>query len=411
MSVAFWTNTTLDIRAITMMGLSAKPNSTDPIGKFGTGMKLAIAVLLRLGAGVELYIKGQKYLFKTRTDDFRGQEYDQILMYKTTITGRLLPTKLSFTTHLGSHWQPWMAFRELLSNTVDEDGLVFGVDGMEVSHVGLGSLAGLEGSEEVTTTTATLPSPEGAEKVDRGSTAYQYYKNHGTFWVISGDVFDELLQEYVNGESTVFLNTGNDKPIYEDAVVTIWDRPSKYLYFKGIRVYEMRYEANLTYNFKAWVELTEDRTAGNIWELQYYLAGAIRYGIHDEDLLRKLMTRKDEPRYEDSDLGFHYENKTSLKRKEEPNKTPVLDDTPFLRVAASIKSPTPSIVIVKNAVERKKTEAQSRRLEFNGVLWEHVGKALKDYSNVGDLSNEELKHWKKLLENWSEDDVEDDVIF
>ena len=132
MSVAFWTNTTLDIRAITMMGLSAKPNSTDPIGKFGTGMKLAIAVLLRLGAGVELYIKGQKYLFKTRTDDFRGQEYDQILMYKSSVTGWLVPTKLSFTTHLGSHWQPWMAFRELLSNTVDEDGLLFGVDAMEV---------------------------------------------------------------------------------------------------------------------------------------------------------------------------------------------------------------------------------------------------------------------------------------
>ena len=44
----------LDLRSLSTFGLNAKPNTTNPIGYFGTGMKYAIAVLLRKHVSIEM---------------------------------------------------------------------------------------------------------------------------------------------------------------------------------------------------------------------------------------------------------------------------------------------------------------------------------------------------------------------
>ena len=81
--VVFKTPGLIDIRAFTVMGLSSKPNSDSPIGKFGTGLKMAIAVLVRNGIPVTLWIGRTKYTFRKKRIKFRGEEtFEQILMIK-----------------------------------------------------------------------------------------------------------------------------------------------------------------------------------------------------------------------------------------------------------------------------------------------------------------------------------------
>lgn len=108
--------------ALTVNGVSAKDaekSGGSPIGVFGTGVKNAIAIVLRLGGQVAVY-KGKKRLeFGLRTETVRGQEFRIV-----TMNGR----KLGFTDRLGLNWEPWMAYREFWSNNHDEGGNVYRID-------------------------------------------------------------------------------------------------------------------------------------------------------------------------------------------------------------------------------------------------------------------------------------------
>ena len=75
MYVCFVNRGTIDPRSITTFGVNSKEGG-NPIGFFGTGLKYAIAVLLRLGHEVTLYSDAKKYVFgveetKIRNDQFR----------------------------------------------------------------------------------------------------------------------------------------------------------------------------------------------------------------------------------------------------------------------------------------------------------------------------------------------------
>jgi hypothetical protein len=45
----------LDLRALTIMGMNAKPNTDSPIGYFGTGLKYAVAIALRHGLTLTIW--------------------------------------------------------------------------------------------------------------------------------------------------------------------------------------------------------------------------------------------------------------------------------------------------------------------------------------------------------------------
>ena len=108
----FGNDGTLDTRAFTVFGLHAKENE-DSIGRFGTGLKYAIATCLRNDRKVEIKANGETYKFTTLTGDFRGNEYQQILCNDEP---------LPYTTELGKDWELWQAFREFLCNAIDEGG-------------------------------------------------------------------------------------------------------------------------------------------------------------------------------------------------------------------------------------------------------------------------------------------------
>jgi len=109
--ISFLTDTALPIEAATTMGVSVKGDNA--IGKFGTGLKYAIAGVLRLGGTLVAYIDGERHEFTTRDSNIRGRDF-RIVHHNGVPCG--------FTTELGKHWEPWQLFRELASNTLDEGG-------------------------------------------------------------------------------------------------------------------------------------------------------------------------------------------------------------------------------------------------------------------------------------------------
>lgn len=112
--ITFRNKSILPLECIKTFGVSAKENE-HPIGYFGTGLKYAIAVLLREGCEIEIIRDGRIHRFDKRKGDIRGKEFEFIYM-----DGDMLP----FTTELGKNWALWQAYRELYSNCMDEQGEV-----------------------------------------------------------------------------------------------------------------------------------------------------------------------------------------------------------------------------------------------------------------------------------------------
>lgn len=86
-AIVFRTPGSIDMRAFTIMGVNAKPNTDKPIGYFGTGLKYAVAVCCRLGASFEVHTSGHRYWFERAPLSFRGQDFEQIVMRRDTWVG------------------------------------------------------------------------------------------------------------------------------------------------------------------------------------------------------------------------------------------------------------------------------------------------------------------------------------
>jgi len=97
------------------MGVSSKDNS-NAIGFFGTGLKYAIATILRNRMSITIHAGLETLEFSSRKEKIRNDEFDVVLM-----NGQ----ELGFTTALGRKWEVWQAFREIYSNCLDEGGEIF----------------------------------------------------------------------------------------------------------------------------------------------------------------------------------------------------------------------------------------------------------------------------------------------
>ena len=113
MTITFQNPGEIDIRGATIAGLSAKVGDS-PIGKFGTGLKYAIASILRWGGEVTIYSGTDCYIFESEAIDFRGSEHHQVVMSRndgpanpigitatTATTGQLGRSSASFTAMRG----------------------------------------------------------------------------------------------------------------------------------------------------------------------------------------------------------------------------------------------------------------------------------------------------------------------
>lgn len=115
MYTAFINPGEVPVNAFKLLGASSKRGDASKIGFFGTGLKYALAVLLREGVDFRVFSGLKEIKIGTRTTDFAGQKVQVI-----TVNGE----KTSITIDAGIDWKGWYAIREIYSNAIDEGGSI-----------------------------------------------------------------------------------------------------------------------------------------------------------------------------------------------------------------------------------------------------------------------------------------------
>ena len=229
--IVFRNKGVMDRQAVTTFGASSKENE-GAIGFFGTGLKYAIAILLREGCGISIYAgKNQPMEFAVKPGKFRVDTFDFV-----TMNGR----KLGFTTEVGKTWEMWQAFRELWCNMTDENGEAF--------------------------MTATKPEPEAGM----------------TTIVVHGEAFFDVWAE----RSKYILSS---TPLEVREGVEIHPGMSDVVFYRGMRAYRLDQPSAFTYNITRKCDLTEDRTIKHWWDI----STAIRSGLthsENESIIRTAVT-------------------------------------------------------------------------------------------------------------------------
>lgn len=253
----------IPIEAFTIAGLSAKPNSTNPIGRFGTGLKYAIAVLVRHGIKVTLFIGQHEYVFYKKEGIFREANVTFLRMKRRKgILATWTYHDLPFTTQYGRDWELWQAFRELHANTLDEGGTTY--------------LA-----------TSVAPNGIGLEPWDEE-----------TLFIIEDSRYVDTFLDM----DRIFLPDGARERSGPEGIQVL-DRPSKHIYYRGMRVMDLSEKSLYTYNFLEDIDLTEDRTAKYPGLIQARIVGMLQES-EDPILLEKTVARPPADSYEGR-LGHH----------------------------------------------------------------------------------------------------------
>jgi len=93
--VMFANNGVLEKHFIKSFGVSVK-NDDSCVGFFGTGLKYALAILVRTGARVVIYSDKEVFKFDKVKQELKGKVFDFV-----TMNGEIMP----FTTELGKTWE------------------------------------------------------------------------------------------------------------------------------------------------------------------------------------------------------------------------------------------------------------------------------------------------------------------
>jgi hypothetical protein len=217
--IVFQNEGLMPLEAATTFGINVKLGE-NPIGFFGTGLKYAIAVTLRLGGKFRLFLGETEYEFYTKDSDFRGKEFGFIRMKKRkSLLGKWSYEKLAYTTELGKHWEPWMAVREIESNTRDESGISY-----------------------------EYSSPYSVAK-------QMFPRTNRTVIMIECPEMEEAYEDL----ETIFRP--EQKLLAEIGPLKIYKGNSNYIFFRGLRVTDLHKPSIFTYDFDLGVTLTEDRTS------------------------------------------------------------------------------------------------------------------------------------------------------
>lgn len=229
----------IDLRAVQIMGLNAK-EIKNPIGQFGTGLKYAIAVLLRSGCLVTIFRGEQEFSFRTEKANFREKTFDFVWMDGAGEMSK----QLGFTLELGKHWEPWMAIRELESNVRDENGRSFDNADYQLS-------------------------PDTTTIVIEGAVAEQSYSELPDIFILS-------------------------KPIWANDTIEVHraENPeqSRWIHYRGVRCQRLETLSLYRYNLLSQQQLTEDRTFKYSWTSAGELSNL---GLcEDENAIRTIVTAK-----------------------------------------------------------------------------------------------------------------------
>ena len=224
MPIYFANEGAIDLDVIRTMGVSVKTGD-NPIGYFGTGLKYAIATLLRTKHKVSLTSAGATVQFTTKTKEVRGQPFDFVMMGEE---------QLGYTTELGKNWEVWQAYRELYANCMDEGGKVSG----------------------------------------------QFAEMDTIFTVTGEGILDAHAER-----GKIFLT---DEPFCTMSGLDIHNGRSNYVFYRGVRAYELRKPSRYTYNVTVKSEMTEDRTLKSQSTIDWRIGTRLPY-VANENFARRIL--------------------------------------------------------------------------------------------------------------------------
>lgn len=228
----------IDIVSMTSFGVSVKEGD-NPIGFFGTGLKYAIAVLLRNEHEITVHAGATEVRFVLLRQQVRGKDFDFVGMSVNDAQ----PIQLGFTTELGKNWEMWMAYREIACNCKDEGGSITQANG--------------------------APYPRAGE----------------THIVVRGGEFSE---SYANRHRFIL----EDAAAFSVGDVEVRARRGSDFYYRGVRVHDIGQHGLFTYNNTGRMQLTEDRTLKE----QYEASQCVRRSImraDNEEFIRTCVTASD----------------------------------------------------------------------------------------------------------------------
>jgi hypothetical protein len=218
--ISFITPTALPIEAATTMGVSVK-ESDNAIGNFGTGLKYAIAGVLRLGGTIVIHVDGERHEFRAVETTIRGRAF-QIVQCNGVPCG--------FTTDLGKHWEPWQLFRELASNALDEGGRWERGNapldaGQTVMHVDCRAVEDSERTERVflDKRRLLLDSSNGAQVFEGASPHYYFNGIRAGSFNGMAPVSVNVLHGNLSEDRLLDLSTVNSELAWAFRTATTWD--------------------------------------------------------------------------------------------------------------------------------------------------------------------------------------------
>ena len=222
----------IDINAFKLLGISVKEGE-GKIGYFGTGLKYAMAVLLRNDIAFKIFSGNKEIKITTKGTKFRGKNF-KIIKINNNLT--------SLTTDMGKDWKLWFAIREIYCNAIDE------------------------GKYELTV-----------------SNKCNSKKGQTTFYIEFNDKLKEIFSNwnlYFSGKrKDIVFNENNNKLFQGDDNLLI--------YRKGIQVYEEKNKKCLYHYDLDQMEINESRTIPSMWSFSYDLVQFL--GIFaDENIIRNI---------------------------------------------------------------------------------------------------------------------------
>lgn len=293
----------LSLLDLTTMGDSCKREDSTKIGQFDSGLKYAIAILLRNNVDFIIFSGCKEFTFSTDVigDDTTGKTKEVIQLNEFDFyDGDEVHTSVNtaFSPKLGYDWEFWMSFRELFSNCLDEGG---------THHI-------VETEDE-----------------------FKQYRslasdNEGTTIRIT---INDKVQEVINDWSKYF---NINAPITESYGYQIYENDSDYLkvYKNNILVYKDEDKKALySYGYDK-AELDERRILNNSWSIVDNLDYPL-YRSTDKDFIKDFLTRNNSEVFEGTlnvstnlstefgevlnELNGEYYSSESLKRKIANNST------------------------------------------------------------------------------------------
>lgn len=230
----------IDPRLVQLIGVNVKAGDS-PIGYFGTGLKYAIASMLRWGEEIWIQSGLAELTFASEEIEIRGANFSQISMRRPRDS---LP--LAFTTELGKNWLPWMVYRELWSNCQDEPGA------------------------------RIYEAPE-APRPQEGLTRI----------IVEGT---EIEGAHAHRREFLLLDRPPAIATTPD-LVEIYPGPGRNIYYRGIAVQALERPSLFEYNILRSLTLTEDRTA-HPWQMGPLICEALM-ASWDEEMTSRVLTAGD----------------------------------------------------------------------------------------------------------------------